>query len=130
MWSSNCDFYGGDFKNQMSRREDCGDLCDKNEVCTHFSWLPPSGYGLGVCLLKNIGDNPLATVNNNVLCGYVVRQSASRLFDFHSFGSARWSLNCGFNGSDVGNQKSSSTDCATLCEERGWVCQLFISKSI
>lgn len=121
MWSSNCDFYGGDFKNQMSRREDCGDICDNNGLCTHFTWLPSLQNGRGLCLLKNIGNNPLTAVRNDALCGYIVRHAASRLFDFHTFGSARWSLNCSFSGNDIGSQKSSSTDCATLCEERGFV---------
>jgi hypothetical protein len=67
----NCDFKGGDIRNQRSKGEDCGGICESRSDCTHFVW---TNYQDGTCWLKGGQASESSAQDKNVgnaVCGLV-----------------------------------------------------------
>ena len=48
-WAPNCDFDGQDLYPVQAPGEECGNICRKENSCSHFSW---NDYNGGTCWLK------------------------------------------------------------------------------
>lgn len=72
MWDNNCDFYGQDTYSVRAGGESCGDLCNNDGSCTHWTW---TNYNGGTCWLKS-GGNSGTNWLSGAACGYVVGRAA------------------------------------------------------
>jgi hypothetical protein len=50
VWAMHCDFLDNDLTNAQTSGEQCGNTCDANLQCTHFTW---TNYNGGTCWLKS-----------------------------------------------------------------------------
>ncbi|CAH0474983.1 unnamed protein product [Peronospora belbahrii] len=65
IWENNCSFSGNDYRSLMAIRNVCGNVCDSDSQCTHWTW------NLDICLLKT-GAQFVKSVNWTASCGYIV----------------------------------------------------------
>ena len=70
-YSFNCDFVGGDYMvvSKTKVHEECGQLCEKNQPCSHYAWAPLND---GTCWLKNgtaTASMAVASSVDQIVCG-------------------------------------------------------------
>jgi exo-beta-1,3-glucanase (GH17 family) len=73
VWAMGCDFVGNDLTNAKTSGEQCGDTCDQNPQCTHFSW---TNYNDGTCWLKSGPVSKSDAIESNdksIVCGFANR---------------------------------------------------------
>ncbi len=79
-WALKCDFPGNDLISVQAPGEQCGDICYKNQQCTHYSH---TNYNGGTCWLKKgsvTKQNAIDTNDWSSSCG-VIREATSPVTD-------------------------------------------------
>ncbi|XP_035716051.1 uncharacterized protein LOC110860280 [Folsomia candida] len=68
-WAENCDLWGSDIRNFLTKRDNCGHECSLHKDCTHFAWSNALG---GTCWIKR-GTVPNHSIRTDsaYICGYV-----------------------------------------------------------
>jgi hypothetical protein len=76
-WSNGCDFPNHDYMNISATRQECGEICFKDCMCTHFVWNMSSN---GTCWLKAGAISETKAIikpDPTIQCGLILSRSRS-----------------------------------------------------
>lgn len=114
-WSMGCNFEGDNYKNVLSRADDCSGECRIDQQCTHYTW---TNYHGGTCWMRSndqISKYDAIESNDNggyIRCGIVSTKIQWKLGPY-----GPWAMGCDFNSdNDLSIEYSSREECPTLCK--------------
>ena len=68
-WAHGCDFPARDFRRVKTKADQCGPECQKDKLCSHFTW---TDYNGGTCWMRKgriSKANALISSRANIVCG-------------------------------------------------------------
>jgi hypothetical protein len=110
-----CDFSNNDLTNVQTSIDQCGNACDSNWQCTHFTW---TNYNGGTCWLKNGQVSQVNAFQSNdpsTVCGFANRANPSSGINWLQ-GAQVWAMGCDFYNSDLTNVQTSGEQCGNTCD--------------
>ncbi|UJR34599.1 hypothetical protein I4U23_027375 [Adineta vaga] len=117
MWAFSCDFPGINTNIVPSESSLCGEKCQKDSNCTHFTWTNENG---GTCFMKggNVTKQDAFFKNDpTMICGVAYLNDYVMKNQTVNWEGNDWAYACDFPDNTFSDILSIANDCGVLCSQ-------------